>query len=347
MRIAYDVTPLSHTRTGVGNYVRGALAGMLEAGEGEHDLVAFGPVSVRGRRELERNLDGLAVQRRVLTLLFAHAARRVWSRLGRPPAERFVGGFDVLHFSDWMYPPQRSGARATMIHDLGPLHFPERLHPRTVSMHTATAREAKRCDVVFTNSEYTAADIVAALGIPGERIRVAHPGVAAGFTPEGERHDLGRPYAFTTATLDWRKNLQTLLAVRLPDDLALAVAGEGRQPGDLVVKLGYVPERRLPAVYRGASVFVYPSRFEGFGIPVVEAMACGVPCVVSSHASLDEACGNAAVRVDPENPEAIADGVERALARRDELVPLGLAHARHFSWLETGRIHLRGYAEAL
>jgi hypothetical protein len=76
VRIAYDVTPLSHTRTGVGNYVRGALAGMLEAGEGEHDLVAFGPVSVRGRRELERNLDGLAVQRRVLTLLFAHAARR-------------------------------------------------------------------------------------------------------------------------------------------------------------------------------------------------------------------------------------------------------------------------------
>jgi glycosyltransferase involved in cell wall biosynthesis len=346
VRIAYDVTPLSHPRTGVGNYVRGALAGMVEAAGGEHELVAFGPVSIRGRRELERNLDGLPAQRRVLTVLFAHAARRAWSKLGRPAAERFLGRFDVLHFSDWMYPPQRSGARATMIHDLGPLHFPERLHPRTVSMHTATAREAKRCDVVFTNAEFTAADIVAELGIPRERIRVAYPGVDAGYTPEGEREDLGRPYAFTTATLDWRKNLETVLATRLPHGLALAVAGEGSQP-DSVIGLGYVPHTRLPALYRGATVFVYPSRFEGFGMPVVEAMACGVPCVVSSHPSLDEACGEAAVRVDPESPEAIADGVERALARREEIVPLGLAHARRFSWLETGRIHLGGYAEAL
>ena len=94
-------------------------------------------------------------------------------------------------------------------------------------------------------------------------------------------------------------------------------------------------------------MFVYPSRFEGFGIPVVEAMASGAPCVVSSHPSLDEACGDAAVRVDPESPEAIASGIREALERRDELVPLGLAHARRFTWLETGRIHLRSYADAL
>ena len=346
MRIAYDVTPLSHRRTGVGNYIRGALAGMVETAEGEHELVAFGPVSVRGRQEVERSLDGLAAERRLRTVPLAHAVRRAWSRVGRPPAERFLGRFDVLHFSDWMYPPQRAGVRATMIHDLGPLHFPERLHARTVSMHTATAREAARCDVVFANAEFTAGDIVDTLGIPRDRIRVAHPGVDDRYRPEGERRDLGGPYAFTTATLGWRKNLETLLAARLPDGLALAVAGEGEQPPG-VIALGYVPQDRLPAVYRGAAVFVYPSRFEGFGMPVIEAMACGVPCVVSSHASLDEACGNAAVRVDPESAAAIADGIERALARRDELAARGLAHARRFSWLETGRIHLQGYADAL
>src|SRR6266508_4990746 len=179
VRIAYDVTPLSHPRTGVGNYILGALTGMLAAAAGGHELVAFGPVSIRGRRLLDETLAGLAVERRIVTVPFAHATRRAWGALGRPPAERFLGGFDVMHFSDWMVPPQRAGARATMIHDLGPLRYPERLHPRTVSMHMRTAREAARCDVVFTNAEFTANDVAERRGVPRARIRVAYPGVGA------------------------------------------------------------------------------------------------------------------------------------------------------------------------
>jgi glycosyltransferase involved in cell wall biosynthesis len=336
VRIAYDVTPLSHPRTGVGNYILGALKGMLAAG-GDHELVAFGPVSIRGRTTLDAALEGLALERRTVTVPFAHALRRLWSALARPATERFIGAFDVLHFSDWLQPPQRAGVRATMIHDLGPLLFPERLHRRTVRMHTANAEAAKGCDVVFTNSEYTARDIVTTLGIPRERIRVAYPGVDEHFSPDGARHDAGRPYVFTTATDDWRKNgANVRAAAREFDGLSLLSLGD----------LGYVDAARLAPLYRGASVFVYPSRFEGFGIPVIEAMACGVPCVVSSHPSLDEASGNAAIRVAPEDPHAIAHGVREALARRDELVLLGLAHARRFTWLETGRIHLQGYADA-
>jgi glycosyltransferase involved in cell wall biosynthesis len=335
VRIAYDVTPLSHPRTGVGNYILGALEGMLEAGDGAHELVAFGPVSIRGRSLLDQALDGLAVDRSLVTVPFAHATRRAWGALGRPPAERFVGSFDVLHFSDWMRPPQRSGVRATMIHDLGPLRYPERLHPRTVRMHTTNTREARSCDVVFVNSNFTAADVAERLGIAHERIHVAYPGIGPEFTSEGTRYDAGAPYVFTTASDDWRKNLETLRAARI--DQRLLALGE----------LGYVDHSQLPALYRGASAFVYPSRFEGFGMPVVEAMASGTPCVVSSHPSLDEASGDAAIRVDPESPEAIADGIREALARRDELVPLGLAHARRFTWRETGRVHLQSYADAL
>ena len=341
MRIAYDVTPLSHPRTGVGNYIRGALHGMLEAAGGEHEFVLFGPVSVRGRRLVDEALADVHTDRRLLTVLFAHAMRRMWGSLGWPTAERFLGDFDVLHFSDWMVPPQRSGVRATMIHDLGPLRFPERLHPRTVRMHTATAREAAMCDLVLTNSEFTASDIVEQVGIPPERVRVAYPGVDPMYTLEGDRRDLGRPYVFTTATEDWRKNRATAeAAVKLVgENLSLAALGDDC--------LGYVRDAELPALYRGAEVFVYPSRFEGFGIPVIEAMAAGVPCVVSSHPSLDEAAGDAAVRADPESPEEFAAGIRRALAERGELVARGLEHARRFNWLHTGRIHLQSYADAL
>jgi glycosyltransferase involved in cell wall biosynthesis len=341
VRIAYDVTPLSHPRTGVGNYILGALRGMAEAADGAHELVAFGPVSIRGRKLLDSTLAGIPVERRIATVPFGHAVRTAWSRLGRPSAERFLGQTDVLHFTDWMVPPGRPRVRATMIHDLGPLRFPERLHPRTVRLHTATACAAARCDIVFANAEYTANDVVERLGIPRERVRVAYPGVDARYRPEGERHDAGRPYVFTTATEDWRKNRVVVEAALrlLGDDLALLSLGDGGR--------GYVADEDLPALYRGAAVFAYPSRFEGFGIPVIEAMACGVPCVVSSHPSLDEACGDAAVRADPDSAEAFAEAIRRALAAREQLVARGLAHAARFDWLETGRIHLRSYADAL
>jgi glycosyltransferase involved in cell wall biosynthesis len=334
VRIAYDVTPLSHPRTGVGNYILGALKGMLEEGGG-HELVAFGPVSVRGRKLLDDTLAGLDVERRIVTVPFAHATRRAWGALRHPVAERFLGDFDVLHFTDWMRPPQREGRRATMIHDLGPLHFPGRLHPRTVRMHTANAHEAKRCDVVFVNSEFTAGDVVERLDIQRARIQVAYPGIDPAFSTDGPAFGDGSPYVFTTATRDWRKNVETLRQAELPYPLVA------------LDDLGYVEPPNLPELYRGASVFVYPSRFEGFGMPVIEAMASGTPCVVSDHPSLDEASGDAAVRVDPESPPAIAAGIEEALARSDELVPRGLDHARSFTWAATGRAHLRGYADAL
>jgi glycosyltransferase involved in cell wall biosynthesis len=353
LRIAFDVSPLSHPRTGVGNYIRGSLVGLAEAGADE--LVAFAPTSGRGRRAVDAALAGVDVERRLPVVPAAHAMRIAWSRLARPSAERIVGPFDVLHFSDWMYPPQRNGIRSTMVHDLVPLRFPEWVHPRTRRMHGAKYRHAARtCDVVIVNSRFTGGDVADVLGVAPERIHVAYPGVDERFTPDGDRHGLGRPYILTVATLEPRKNLTTLVDAhrRLRVDLALAVvgaAGWGEQPlldSDGIVRLGYTPQELLPSLYRGATVVVYPSLYEGFGMPVVEAMACGVPVVASSHASLDEACGDAAVRADPLDPDALADGIRRAIERREELVSRGLQHARAFTWLANGRAHLAAWKAA-
>ena len=355
MRIAFDVSPLSHPRTGIGNYVLGSLAGLAEAAGGGHEIVAFAPTRLRGRRLIREALGGVPVQARTAVLPWSHAFRMGWSRLGRPSVERFLGRVDVLHFSDWLVPPQRAGIRSTMVHDLVPLLHPEWVTARTRSMHTFKYERTAVCDLVFVNSAYTGRDVAEHLGVPEERIRVAPPGVGAAYTADGAAAGLGRPYVLSLATLEPRKNLATLVEAWRPlrGELALAVAGASGWGGqslpvdDGILALGYVAEGEVPPLMRGASVFVYPSLFEGFGMPIVEAMACGVPVVASDHPSMDEACGDAAVRVDPTDPAAVGAGIRDALERRDDLVRRGLDHARAFTWRRCGEIHLGAFEEAV
>jgi glycosyltransferase involved in cell wall biosynthesis len=350
VRIVVDVTPLSRPRTGIGNYLRGLVAGLAESGA---DVVAFGPSGPDGRRRIAESLAGLPVELQLP--LLPHVARTAWSRAGRFAIERVVGPLDAFHFSDWMYPPQRGGVRATTVHDLVPLRFPAWVEPETLKMHGRKYEHAARtCDRIVVNSRFTGREVAGLLEVPEARVVVAYPGIDPLFRKEGEAANLDGPYVLAVSTLEPRKNLPALVAAfqelrRRRPELTLAVVGlEGweRRPlaAENVQLLGYIPDEELARLYRGASAFAYPSRFEGFGIPVVEALASGVPAVVSSHPSLDEACGSAALRADPDDAEAFADALEGAL---DAPRGTGVEHASQFTWRACGEAVLAGYETAL
>lgn len=353
MRIAVDVSPLSHPRTGIGNYLREMVAGLAAVAGTSHEVVAFAPVSPSGARVVRTALEGLSIDLRLAELPLAHGWRVSWSRLGAPAVERFLGPLDVLHFSDWMFPPQRMGIRATTVHDLIPLQFPDWVKSRTRRMHLPKYRNAARtCDVVFVNSKFTGKEVQTRLGVEAERICLAYPALDPRFSPAGSRTDLGSPYVLCVGTQEPRKNLETLVSAfarvrRARPDLQLAVAGTNGPAKNGVIWLGYVGDDELAALYRGASVLAYPSRFEGFGLPIIEAMASGTPAVASAHESLDEAAGDAALRADPGDADEFAEAIELALREPDVLVARGLEHAAAFSRERCGKSVLAGYEAAL
>jgi glycosyltransferase involved in cell wall biosynthesis len=236
------------------------------------------------------------------------------------------------------------------VHDLAVFRHPEAFQRWTRTyVPVVVPRVLQAARRVIAVSEFTAAELEALLHVPRSKIRVVPNAVDETFTAEGERAE--GEYILAVGTLEPRKNLARAIeaAARIGAPLrVVGAAGWGgvEARGANVEWLGEVDDEELARQYRGARCVVYPSIYEGFGLPVLEAMACGAAVVTSAGGATGEVAGDAAVLVDPLDVSAIAGGIERAVATRDELRTLGLARAQAFSWDDAARLTQAVYEEA-
>jgi glycosyltransferase involved in cell wall biosynthesis len=307
MRVAIDVSPLVQTRAGTARHVRG-LVGALHGRPGlDLELLSFGG---SGR-------------------LSSVARDALWYPAG---LRRRARGVDLLHCPTFRGPARAGVPIVLTVHDLAVLRHPGTF-PRWHRFYGSAGlrRVLRAADALVAVSDFTKDEVVALAGVPAERIRVVPNGVDDVFTAEGPRAE--GSYVLAVATLEPRKNLaRAVEAARLAGAELKVVGASGWGGVKVEGWVGEVPDAELAALYRGARCVLYPSLYEGFGLPVLEAMACGTPVVTSRGTAMEEVSGDAAVLVDPLDPAAIAAGLEEAEARRDELVTRGRERASRFTW---------------
>jgi glycosyltransferase involved in cell wall biosynthesis len=308
------------------------------------------------RRELARRVDSW----------LAPFWQRIVDGSRRRNLDRALAGMNVFHCSDVLLHKQQGVGTVVTVYDLSTLLFPE-FHVRsTVELHATKMHFVrKQADLVIATSENTRRDVIKHLGVPPERVHVVHAAAGEQFRPIKDAsavatvtHRYGlepNRYLLTVGTLEPRKNQKRLVEVfhvlsqrEAAQGLKLVLAGrKGWLYDDLfrrveelglrehVVFTGAVPEQDLPALMNGALLFIYPSLYEGFGLPVLEAMACGVPVITSNVSSLPEVAGDAAVLVNPCDVQELAEAIQHLITNRETRQALrekGFAQAGRFSW---------------
>jgi len=363
VRIGIDIGKALGPLDGLARYARGLVEGLAaisrESGSGENRYLLFPLFEAADEVRFREVFPGLPPN-------FGFARRRA-------PA---AGEVDLFHCTASAV-PHEAAALVYTLHDLTFLTRPTE-HTLDNRLHSlrGLARGLARGGRLIAVSECTRRDAVRLIGVPEAEIDVVHPAVSARFRPapapavEAVRRRLGldQPYVLTVGTLEPRKNLAGLIAAfgLLPERLRgerLLVAAGGPGWGSLRVeelaasagvadrfrRLDRVADEDLPALCSGAELFAYPSFYEGFGLPPLEAMACGAPVVASRAGALPEVVGEAGVLVDPHDPASIRDGLASLLddpARRRRLAEAGLARAATFSWERTARETLAVYGRA-
>jgi len=374
MRIGIDCTAAVHQRAGIGRYTR-ELVGTLARLDRRNQYVLFvagkpvpGSPALGLSQVLENNfrVRSVPLSDRIMAIL--------WHRFRLPlPVEAFIGRVDIFHSPDFVLPPTRARTILT-VHDLSFLRVPECFNANLrIYLEEAVPRSVRRADLVLADSKSTKRDLVGLLGANPARVKVVYPGVDERFCPIANgvvleevrtRYGLPQRFVLSLGTLQPRKNFSRLIeaySLLVTHYLSLKlviVGGKGWFYDEIFAKVrelglegrvifpGFIAEEDLPALYSLAELLVFPSLYEGFGLPPLEAMACGVPVVTSNTSSLPEVVGDAGLMVQPTDVEGLAEAMGHALedrALREKMIERGLRQARKFNWEKSARRLLRIY----
>jgi len=361
MKIAIDVSQMCYEGTGVARYVQGLSRAMLEANSGHEFLLYAG---VLRRRSFFTTLQH--------TMPWDQAS---WRLLPLPPKlaglalnlfpiriDKLVGKVDLLHTSDWTE-PSTNYPTVTTVHDLVFKKYPETVDACILKTQTRRlAKIAKSQTQIIADSMSTKNDLMEIYHLDSARITVVHPGIDKQYVPQSKKeidrvktkYHLPDKFVLSVGTQEPRKNMARLIEATSKLNIPLVLIGKygwgdpnipglkgDHKPG--MYALGYVPDSDLPALYCAAAVFAYPSLYEGFGFPVLEAMACGTPVVTSNLSSLPEVAGDAGVLVDPIDVSSISSGINFALNNRMSLIKKGIQQAQKFTWERAAKQVLEVY----
>lgn len=368
MKIAIDVSQIIYG-TGASNYTKNLIKALL-AIDNVNNYILFG-TSLRSYfklRDFRRELENYPNVQFKYFPIPSTLSEILLNRLRLFPIDKFVGVVDVFHSSDWTQPKVKSlnTKKITTVHDMVPFLFQNSAHPKIVSTHKRRLSLVKQeVDLILADSYTTKEDIVKFLQIPEEKIRVVYLAPSQNFqyqdqekvAPVLSKYKIKKPYILSVATQEPRKNIQKLLDVfeqiqkRRPD-LSLVLTGKygwgpGLRTSENVIWTGYVPDDDLIALYSGCRVFTYPSLYEGFGLPILEAMACGAPVVTSNNSSMAEIAKDAAILVDPRSLTQLTRAIEMVLDLNMEnyqkMVQASIHRAKQYTWEKTAKETLDAY----
>ncbi len=347
MKIGIDISQLIY-ETGVSVYTENLVKSILEIDK--KNLYTFFCGTLRRREDFNRfyNLVKNNNTRMLVTPFSPSIADIIWNKIHFMPINLIVGDLDLFHTSDWTE-PRFNGIKVTTVHDFAPILFESETNPKIVEVHKRRLELVrKESDKIIVPSISTKNDAIE-YGIDEKRIVVIPEAVSANYGKIDKnkidlvlkKYEISGDYLVTIG-VGGRKNTNLLLKAfsRFKKKYKLVIIGGQNHyqvNGELdnVIFTGHVNKDEIPALYSGASAMVYPSLYEGFGLPILEAMNCGVPVVCSNTSSLPEVAGDSAVLIDPKSLESLVDGIEKVLSKRDFYIKSGKNRSMKFKWSDS------------